>query len=73
VLENTAIGLYNDCAMVAEPTRAEMLQAIESFLEARQQTLQRVELFHRARRFRWPANLPGLQIACQDTRRTMTR
>ncbi|MET7787583.1 AAA domain-containing protein [Streptomyces sp900116325] len=36
VLENTEIGMYNDCAMVAEPTRAEMLHAIETFLEARQ-------------------------------------
>ncbi|MFC5959551.1 AAA domain-containing protein [Streptomyces pratens] len=36
VLENTEIGMYNDCAMVAEPTRAEMLHAVETFLEARQ-------------------------------------
>ncbi|MCX2927060.1 caspase, EACC1-associated type [Streptomyces sp. NEAU-W12] len=36
VLENTEIGMYNDCAVVAEPTRAEMLHAIETFLEARQ-------------------------------------
>jgi hypothetical protein len=36
VLENTEIGMYNDCAMVPEPTRAEMLHAIETFLEARQ-------------------------------------
>ncbi|WP_055547754.1 AAA domain-containing protein [Streptomyces sp. NBRC 110028] len=36
VLENTEIGMYNDCAMVAEPTRAEMLHAIEKFLEERQ-------------------------------------
>ncbi|WP_062214463.1 AAA domain-containing protein [Streptomyces sp. NBRC 109706] len=36
VLENTEIGLYNDCAMVAEPTRAEMLHAIETFLAERQ-------------------------------------
>ncbi|MEV4867688.1 caspase, EACC1-associated type [Streptomyces syringium] len=36
VLESTEIGMYNDCAMVAEPTRAEMLHAIESFLEERQ-------------------------------------
>lgn len=36
VLENTEIGIYNDCAMVAEPTRAEMLHAVESFLEERQ-------------------------------------
>lgn len=38
VLENTAIGMYNDCAMVAEPTRAEMLHAVEAFLEERQQS-----------------------------------
>ncbi|MCW2900867.1 MAG: hypothetical protein JWO67_3132 [Streptosporangiaceae bacterium] len=38
VLENTEIGMYNDCAMVAEPTRAEMLHAIETFLEERQQS-----------------------------------
>jgi hypothetical protein len=38
VLESTEIGMYNDCAMVAEPTRAEMLHAIESFLEERQQS-----------------------------------
>ncbi|MFI1864538.1 caspase, EACC1-associated type [Streptomyces jumonjinensis] len=36
VLESTEIGMYNDCAMVAEPTRAEMLHAVESFLEDRQ-------------------------------------
>ncbi|MFI9583945.1 AAA domain-containing protein [Streptomyces sp. NPDC052236] len=36
VLENTEIGMYNDCAMVAEPTRAEMLHAIETYLEERQ-------------------------------------
>ncbi|MFF7265559.1 AAA domain-containing protein [Streptomyces sp. NPDC008159] len=36
VLENTEIGMYNDCAMVAEPTRAEMLHAVETFLNARQ-------------------------------------
>lgn len=38
VLENTEIGMYNDCHMVAEPTRAEMLHAVESFLEERQQS-----------------------------------
>ncbi|MFJ5225120.1 AAA domain-containing protein [Streptomyces sp. NPDC088400] len=38
VLESTEIGMYNDCAMVAEPTRAEMLHAVESFLEERQQS-----------------------------------
>lgn len=38
VLESTEIGMYNDCATVAEPTRAEMLHAIESFLEERQQS-----------------------------------
>ncbi|MCC3771361.1 AAA domain-containing protein [Streptomyces sp. UNOC14_S4] len=36
VLERTEIGMYNDCAMVPEPTRAEMLHAIEEFLEQRQ-------------------------------------
>lgn len=36
VLENTGIGMYNDCAMVAEPTRAEMLRAVETYLEERQ-------------------------------------
>ncbi|CAL9585067.1 caspase, EACC1-associated type [Streptomyces sp. enrichment culture] len=36
VLQNTEIGMYNDCAMAPEPTRAEMLHAIETFLEARQ-------------------------------------
>lgn len=36
VLENTEIGMYNDCAVAAEPTRAEMLHAVETFLEARQ-------------------------------------
>ncbi|MFI0908949.1 caspase, EACC1-associated type [Streptomyces abikoensis] len=36
VLESTEIGMYNDCAMVPEPTRAEMLHAIEEFLEERQ-------------------------------------
>ncbi|MGW6557124.1 caspase, EACC1-associated type [Streptomyces hydrogenans] len=36
VLESTEIGMYNDCAMVAEPTRAEMLHAVETFLEERQ-------------------------------------
>ncbi|MCX5150104.1 AAA domain-containing protein [Streptomyces sp. NBC_00320] len=36
VLQNTEIGMYNDCAMVPEPTRAEMLHAIETFLEERQ-------------------------------------
>ena len=38
VLESTEIGQYNDCEVVAEPTRAEMLHAIESFLEERQQS-----------------------------------
>ncbi|MET9657135.1 AAA domain-containing protein [Streptomyces sp. NPDC006510] len=36
VLESTEIGMFNDCAMVPEPTRAEMLHAIEEYLEARQ-------------------------------------
>ncbi|GHH37149.1 hypothetical protein GCM10018773_13490 [Streptomyces candidus] len=36
VLQRTEIGMYNDCAMVPEPTRAEMLHAVESFLEDRQ-------------------------------------
>ncbi|MER5865194.1 AAA domain-containing protein [Kitasatospora sp. NPDC002040] len=36
VLESTEIGMYNDCAVVAEPTRAEMLRAIEDFLGERQ-------------------------------------
>ncbi|MFE2179595.1 AAA domain-containing protein [Streptomyces sp. NPDC059455] len=36
VLENTGIGMYNDCALVPEPTRAEMLHAVETFLEERQ-------------------------------------
>jgi hypothetical protein len=36
VLENTEIGMYNECALAAEPTRAEMLYAVETFLEARQ-------------------------------------
>ncbi|MBZ3903359.1 caspase, EACC1-associated type [Streptomyces griseiscabiei] len=35
VLQNTEIGMYNDCEMVPEPTRAEMLHAVESFLNAR--------------------------------------
>ncbi|MEU7185242.1 AAA domain-containing protein [Streptomyces sp. NPDC045369] len=36
VLENTEIGMYNECGMVAEPTRAEMLHAIETYLAERQ-------------------------------------
>ncbi|MEV8446687.1 caspase, EACC1-associated type [Streptomyces parvus] len=36
VLENTEIGMYNECAVAAEPTRAQMLHAVEAFLEARQ-------------------------------------
>lgn len=36
VLESLEIGMYNACAMVPEPTRAEMLHAIEEFLEERQ-------------------------------------
>uniref|UniRef100_A0AAU2V0F8 AAA domain-containing protein n=1 Tax=Streptomyces sp. NBC_00003 TaxID=2903608 RepID=A0AAU2V0F8_9ACTN len=36
VLESLEIGMYNECAMVPEPTRAEMLHAIEEFLEERQ-------------------------------------
>ncbi|MFM9444738.1 caspase, EACC1-associated type [Streptomyces acidiscabies] len=36
VLENTEIGMYNECSLAAEPTRAEMLHAVETFLEARQ-------------------------------------
>ncbi|MGN5386899.1 caspase, EACC1-associated type [Streptomyces sp. JL7001] len=36
VLESTEIGMYNDCTMVAEPTRVEMLYAVEQFLEERQ-------------------------------------
>ncbi|OCC12505.1 caspase, EACC1-associated type [Streptomyces sp. PTY087I2] len=38
VLQSTEIGQYNDCDMVPDPTRAEMLHAIESFLEERQQS-----------------------------------
>ncbi|MEC4014972.1 caspase, EACC1-associated type [Streptomyces sp. H27-D2] len=38
VLESTEIGMYNDCAVVAEPTRAEMLHAIEAFLGERQRS-----------------------------------
>lgn len=38
VLQSTEIGQYNDCDVVADPTRAEMLYAIESFLEERQQS-----------------------------------
>ncbi|MFD8333217.1 AAA domain-containing protein [Streptomyces solisilvae] len=38
VLQSTEIGQYNDCEMVPDPTRAEMLHAIESFLEERQQS-----------------------------------
>ncbi|QFG23275.1 AAA domain-containing protein [Actinomadura sp. WMMB 499] len=38
VLENTQIGMYNGCAVVAEPTRIEMLHAVESYLEERQQS-----------------------------------
>ncbi|MET8828458.1 AAA domain-containing protein [Streptomyces sp. NPDC004610] len=36
VLQNVEIGMFNDCEMVQEPTRAEMLHALETFLEARQ-------------------------------------
>ncbi|MEU5024254.1 caspase, EACC1-associated type [Streptomyces milbemycinicus] len=36
VLQNTEIGMYNDCEMAPEPTRAEMLHAVETFLDARQ-------------------------------------
>lgn len=36
VLESTEIGMFNTCAMVPEPTRAEMLHAVETFLEDRQ-------------------------------------
>ncbi|MFE0104729.1 AAA domain-containing protein [Streptomyces sp. NPDC059009] len=36
VLQSLEIGMYNECEMVPEPTRAEMLHAIEEFLEARQ-------------------------------------
>lgn len=36
VLENTEIGMYNECAVAAEPTRAEMMHAVETFLETRQ-------------------------------------
>ncbi|MGW2862035.1 caspase, EACC1-associated type [Streptomyces sp. NPDC001205] len=38
VLQSTEIGQYNDCDVVPEPTRAEMLHAIEVFLEQRQQS-----------------------------------
>ncbi|WP_405007696.1 AAA domain-containing protein [Kitasatospora purpeofusca] len=38
VLESTKIGMYNECAVVAEPTRAEMLRALEDFLTERQQS-----------------------------------
>ncbi|MEU3560277.1 AAA domain-containing protein [Kitasatospora sp. NPDC006786] len=38
VLESTEIGMYNECAVVAEPTRAEMLRALEDFLGERQQS-----------------------------------
>lgn len=38
VLEATEIGMYNDCEVVAEPTRAEMLRAIETFLGQRAAT-----------------------------------
>lgn len=36
VLESTEIGMYNECAIVSEPTRSEMLYAVEQFLEERQ-------------------------------------
>lgn len=36
VLQHTGIGMYHDCAMVPDPTRAEMLHAVEAYLEARQ-------------------------------------
>ncbi|MFJ6985909.1 MULTISPECIES: AAA domain-containing protein [unclassified Streptomyces] len=36
VLENLEIGMYNECEVAAEPTRAEMLHAVETFLESRQ-------------------------------------
>ncbi|WP_314176564.1 caspase, EACC1-associated type [Streptomyces winkii] len=35
VLESTEIGSYDGCAIAAEPTRAEMLHAVGSFLEDR--------------------------------------
>ncbi|MFD0899337.1 caspase, EACC1-associated type [Actinomadura sediminis] len=38
VLENTQIGMYNDCEVVAEPTRLEMLHAVETYLEERRQS-----------------------------------
>ncbi|MFJ6379288.1 AAA domain-containing protein [Kitasatospora sp. NPDC092039] len=38
VLESTEIGMYNECAVVAEPTRTEMLRSIEDFLGERQQS-----------------------------------
>ncbi|MCN9242971.1 AAA domain-containing protein [Streptomyces sp. RY43-2] len=36
VLQNTEIGMYNECELAPEPTRTEMLHAIETFLEERQ-------------------------------------
>ncbi|MFJ2510825.1 AAA domain-containing protein [Streptomyces griseoviridis] len=36
VLESFEIGMYNECEVAPEPTRAEMLHAVETFLEARQ-------------------------------------
>ncbi|MEE1748614.1 caspase, EACC1-associated type [Streptomyces sp. JV184] len=36
VLESTEIGMYNECAILSEPTRSEMLYAVEQFLEERQ-------------------------------------
>ncbi|MEU7260431.1 AAA domain-containing protein [Streptomyces rimosus] len=38
VLESLEIGQYNDCEVVPDPTRAEMLHAVEAFLEERQQS-----------------------------------
>ncbi|MCK8676035.1 caspase, EACC1-associated type [Streptomyces lichenis] len=84
VLESTEIGMYNDCAMVAEPTRAEMLHAIEGFLEERQSHETALLYFsgHGAfceadnqlyflTRDTDPANLPGTAVPASFLERTL--
>ncbi|MFI9427685.1 AAA domain-containing protein [Streptomyces achromogenes] len=84
VLENTEIGMYNECAMAAEPTRAEMLHAVETFLEARQPSETALLYFsghgeyceqdgqlYFLTRDTDPADLPGTAVPAQFLERTL--
>ncbi|WP_221349265.1 caspase, EACC1-associated type [Streptomyces beigongshangae] len=84
VLENTEIGMYNECAVAAEPTRAEMLHAVGTFLEARQPSETALLYFsghgeyceqdgqlYFLTRDTDPADLPGTAVPAEFLERTL--